>query len=119
MKGRRRTNPAVCGREAASGPDEEDPMKRLTPIAVALTLGALLAAGPRAAAQDPKPAPAVKNIDLAICLDISGSMQGLIGSARAKLWDIVNELARVKPAPNLRVALFSYGSSRYPRENGW
>ncbi len=94
-------------------------MKRFTLTAAALALGVLLTAAPRAYAQAPKPAEGVKNIDLAICLDISGSMQGLINSARARLWDVVNELARIKPAPNLRVALFSYGSSRYPRETGW
>jgi len=69
----------------------------------------------------PAPVPAAKaqNIDIAICLDISGSMNGLIDSARARLWDVVNELARIKPTPNLRVALYSYGTPRYPRETGW
>src|SRR5690349_2247214 len=89
-------------------------------LTLALAAAALLA-GPasRAAADGPKPANGAKNIDIAICLDISGSMNGLIDSARARLWDIVNELARVKPTPNLRVALYSYGTPRYPRENGW
>jgi hypothetical protein len=90
-------------------------MKRFRLTVAALALGTLLAVGVRASAQ----APAPKNIDLAICLDVSGSMQGLINSARARLWDVVNELAKIKPAPNLRVALFSYGSARYPRETGW
>jgi len=71
------------------------------------------------AADDPKPAPAVKNIDLVICLDVSNSMDGLISSAKAKLWDIVNELARIKPAPNLRVALYSYGNDGYDPKVGW
>jgi hypothetical protein len=96
-------------------------MKRLASLLTLAVAGAALLAGPapRAAADGPKPAPAAKNIDIAICLDISGSMNGLIDSARARLWDIVNELARVKPTPNLRVALYSYGTPRYPRENGW
>jgi hypothetical protein len=85
---------------------------------------ALLAANfqPRAEAQAPKPAPGAKNIDLVICLDISGSMSGLVNSARAKLWDVVNELARVKPSPNLRVALYSYGGTArngYDATLGW
>lgn len=59
------------------------------------------------------------NIDIAICLDTSGSMNGLINSAKAKLWDIVNDLAKIKPAPNLRVALYSYGNDGYDPKAGW
>jgi hypothetical protein len=96
----------------------------MKPLAGLLVLAALFTAGPapEAAADDPKPAAAPKNIDLVICLDISGSMQGLVNSARAKLWDIVNELARIKPAPNLRVALYSYGGTAqngYDKALGW
>lgn len=65
------------------------------------------------------PKPGVQNIDLAICLDTSNSMDGLIGSAKARLWDIVNDLAKVKPTPNLRVALFSYGNDSYDAKVGW
>ena len=49
-------------------------------------------------------------IDLVICLDTSGSMQGLINAARQKLWSVVSELATAKPMPDLRVALLTYGS---------
>ena len=60
-----------------------------------------------------------KAIDLVLCLDVSGSMNGLIDSAKIRLWDIVNELARMKPTPNLRVALYSYGATAYPADKGW
>jgi hypothetical protein len=74
-------------------------------------------------AQDAKPADAKpadgKAIDLVLCLDVSGSMNGLIDSAKIKLWDIVNEMARLKPTPNLRVALYSYGNQSYPADKGW
>jgi hypothetical protein len=60
-----------------------------------------------------------KAIDLVLCLDVSGSMNGLIDSAKLRLWDIVNELARLKPTPNLRVALYSYGHDTYPADKGW
>ncbi len=59
------------------------------------------------------------SIDLVICLDVSGSMNGLIDSAKIRLWDIVNELAKLKPTPNLRVGLYSYGHSNYPADKGW
>ena len=54
--------------------------------------------------------PVRRPIDLVICLDTSGSMTALIDSARAKLWDVVNELARATPIPHLRVGLLTYGS---------
>lgn len=76
-------------------------------------------------ADEPKPAkpPAAeavgKPIDLVICLDVSGSMNGLIDSAKIQLWNVVNELARIKPTPNLRVGLYAYGASRYDAKAGW
>ncbi len=52
-----------------------------------------------------------KPVDLVICLDCSGSMNGLLDSARLKMWDVVNELAKIKPTPVLRVAVYSYGGN--------
>jgi hypothetical protein len=74
---------------------------------------------PLAAADEVKPAQAGKTIELAICLDTSNSMDGLIASAKVKLWDIVNDLAKAKPTPILRVALYSYGNNGYDRNVGW
>jgi hypothetical protein len=82
-------------------------------VAAALALAPLTATAAPPAAEKPN------TIDLVICLDVSNSMDGLIDSAKLKLWDIVNELARVKPTPNLRVGLYSYGHTSYPREKGW
>ena len=58
-------------------------------------------------------------IDLALCLDTSGSMSGLIDSAKEKLWTIVNELGRASPQPTLRVALLTYGNDSLSPEDGW
>jgi len=58
-------------------------------------------------------------VELAICLDTSGSMDGLLNSARQKLWTIVNDLAKAEPTPRLRVALLSYGNDGHHAENGW
>lgn len=60
-----------------------------------------------------------KDVDLVVCLDVSGSMNGLIDSAKIRLWSIVNELAKMKPTPNLRVSLYSYGHSTYSASSGW
>jgi hypothetical protein len=84
----------------------------------ALVLTALAAAlpGPARAEAKAKPAPAV---DLVLCLDTSSSMNDLIASARAKLWDVVNDLSAVKPTPRLRVGLYSYGHKGYDAKKGW
>jgi hypothetical protein len=58
-------------------------------------------------------------VDLAICLDTSGSMNGLINAARQKLWAIVNELALAEPTPKLRVALLTFGNDGHDPEAGW
>lgn len=58
-------------------------------------------------------------IELAICLDTSGSMDGLIDAARARIWDIVSDLATATPQPKLRVALVTFGNDGHSSENGW
>jgi hypothetical protein len=53
-------------------------------------------------------------IQMAILLDTSNSMDGLIGQARSQLWKIVNEFAKAKKGgvqPDLEVALFEYGNN--------
>lgn len=67
----------------------------------------------------PAPEQAAKNIDVAILLDTSGSMEGLIESAKLKLWTIVNDLAKIQPAPTLRVALYQYGNDGLDPNGGW
>jgi len=96
---------------------------------VLLVAGIGAAAEPAAVAAEPaavEPAAAKpvkpdtqKHIDLVLCLDTSGSMRGLIESAKQKLWAVVNELATAKPRPALRVALYHYGNTGLSRESGW
>ncbi|HKB02127.1 MAG TPA: VWA domain-containing protein [Gemmataceae bacterium] len=65
------------------------------------------------------PAERAKPVDVVLCLDTSGSMDGLIDSAKIRLWALVNGLAKMQPAPALRVALYSYGNNTYDRTRGW
>jgi hypothetical protein len=58
-------------------------------------------------------------IDVAIALDTSGSMQGLIDTARLRLWEIVNDLHGAEPAPTLRVALLTFGNGKSDPKAGW
>lgn len=65
------------------------------------------------------PADQGQHVDIVICFDVSGSMEGLVNQAKIKLWDIVNEFSRVKPTPQLRVGLYSYGHNTYDPKSGW
>jgi hypothetical protein len=78
----------------------------------------VLIAGAYTHAAAPEKGPG-RPIDLVLCLDVSGSMNGLIDSAKLKLWDVVNELAKMKPTPDLRVSLYTYGHSTYDPATGW
>jgi hypothetical protein len=60
-----------------------------------------------------------RDVDLVIALDVSGSMEGLIESAKQRLWDITSELARARPVPALRVAILSYGNPAYGEQAGY
>src|SRR5438105_355675 len=94
-------------------------MSRVAQVCLALGLGVFLTAGIALAHDEPQNARAGKSIAVVICLDVSNSMDGLIASAKTKLWDIVNELAKAKPTPTLRVGLYSYGNDRYDPKIGW
>ncbi|MBN1443231.1 MAG: VWA domain-containing protein [Planctomycetes bacterium] len=88
----------------------------ITTLAAARWLSS--AESPETAAPPPKPRPLIQ---MAILLDTSGSMSGLINQARTHLWKIVNELvlaSRDGQRPDLRVALYEYGKSSIPASEG-
>lgn len=61
-------------------------------------------------------------VQVAILLDTSNSMDGLINQARSQVWKIVNELVTAEKSgskPLIEVALYEYGNSGLPRESGW
>lgn len=61
-------------------------------------------------------------IQMAILLDTSGSMSGLIDQARSELWAIVNEFIfarKLGQVPDFQVALFEYGKSSIPKDKGY
>ncbi len=63
-----------------------------------------------------------KNIKLALLLDTSNSMDGLIDQAKAQLWNLVNELAKARhegKQPKLEIALYEYGNDRLPASEGY
>ncbi|MCH9661520.1 MAG: VWA domain-containing protein [Bacteroidetes bacterium] len=61
-------------------------------------------------------------IRVALLLDTSNSMDGLIDQAKAQLWEIVNELSYAKcqnKQPNLEIALYEYGNDRLHAKEGY
>lgn len=64
-----------------------------------------------------------QTIMLALLLDTSNSMDGLIDQAKSQLWKIVNEVATAKDAdgkaPNIKIALYEYGNDGLPSSEGY
>jgi hypothetical protein len=90
-----------------------------TEVATAGTLPAFgLQASPAAISQMIEP----PRIQLAILLDTSNSMDGLIEQTRNQLWQVVNEFAAAKQdgvTPVLEIALFEYGNSGNSSKSGY
>ena len=64
---------------------------------------------------------AKNTVQLALLLDTSNSMDGLIDQAKSQLWKIVNELATTKKnnqPVELYVALYEYGKDAIPAQEG-
>jgi hypothetical protein len=63
-----------------------------------------------------------KKIKVALLLDTSNSMDGLIEQAKSQLWSIVNELAKAKcdnTKPEIKIALYEYGNDNLPSSEGY
>lgn len=87
-------------------------MKKLFSLALA---GVLLTLSPADAKPDARPAAVrtVPKVQIAILLDTSNSMDGLINQTKSQLWRIVNELSKADAdgrTPRLEVALYEYGN---------
>jgi len=68
------------------------------------------------------PVKPTKSIKVALLLDTSNSMDGLINQAKTQLWEIVNELSYAKSdneSPNLEIALYEYGNDGLEAHDGY
>src|SRR3954453_4277064 len=93
-------------------------MKHL--IAFALVLTVTFCAFSNARANEPEREKPL--IQLALLLDASNSMDGLIDQARSQLWTVVNHLAKTKKSsqtPRLEVALYEYGNQGLKQQDGF
>jgi hypothetical protein len=84
---------------------------------VLVTIFSLLGVSTHAASLEEKP-----KIQIAIALDASNSMDGLLHQAKTQLWRIVNELryaSKFGNQPTLEVALYEYGKTTLPAAEGF
>jgi von Willebrand factor type A domain len=61
-------------------------------------------------------------IQVALLLDTSNSMDGLIEQAKSRLWNIINTLSTLKyegKAPKIEIALYEYGNDGISRETNY
>src|SRR5678816_1142174 len=66
--------------------------------------------------------PNVAKIQVAILLDVSNSMDGLIEQAKTQLWNMVSVMGRAKcegQSPQIEIALYEYGSPRNEVKSGY
>ncbi len=88
------------------------------PTVIVMLLGCLASFSAALRADERESAPRPK-IQIAILLDTSSSMAGLIDQARAHLWSVVNQFIDADlggQQPLLRVALLEYGAGRLSAE---
>jgi len=88
--------------------------------------GFITAAAPAMFPYPPPPQPVAADnrprVQLAVLLDTSNSMDGLIAQAKTQLWQIVNEFIAAKQdgkAPRVEVALYEYGNAGLDQEKGF
>ncbi len=60
--------------------------------------------------EEPAPTPpeSERTTEIVFCLDATGSMSGLIGTAKEKIWDIVSEMAESNEVDNLKLGMVFY-----------
>ncbi|MGB5238856.1 MAG: VWA domain-containing protein [Flavobacteriaceae bacterium] len=62
-------------------------------------------------------------VQIALLLDTSNSMDGLINQAKAQLWDIVNEFTYARcshrKSPSIEIALYQYGNNELSSREGY
>jgi hypothetical protein len=111
---------------------------KLRTLSLFTVAGGLLAASlvmNRATPDAPTPTPVVEPpapiaatpaarpvVQIALLLDTSGSMNGLIEQAKSQLWRIVNQFGTARrdgARPRLQIALYEYGNSGLSAESGW
>ncbi len=72
--------------------------------------------------QEVAPVKSAAKIQVALLLDTSNSMDGLIDQAKSRLWNIVNTLTTLKykgGEPTIEIALYEYGNNALSEQSGY
>src|SRR5918993_4131129 len=93
-------------------------------LCVFVTMSLLLLSGElRSEDKNVATEPDEQAIMLALLLDTSNSMDGLIDQAKSQLWKIVNEVAAAKTGDgkqqNIKIALYEYGNDGLSSDEGF
>lgn len=98
-------------------------LKTIVPITALALLGSLVLSSFISTSSTKKNKPAAPKIQVAILLDVSGSMDGLIDQAKAQLWNMVNTLGKAKcdgsVTPAIEIALYEYGRTTNDARAGY
>src|SRR3954465_7497488 len=95
--------------------------KHIAVVSLCLVAGSAFILRGSATAKSP-PQPPRPAVQIAILLDTSNSMDGLIAQAKTQLWNVVNEFVRARKdgrPPAIQVALFEYGKNSLPSDEGY
>lgn len=97
-------------------------MRHLSLLLVVLSSLLISCAPEVASISKPKKEKQKAKIQVALCLDTSNSMDGLIDQAKSQLWKMVNELATTQKdgeIPDIELALYEYGNSNLSATQGY
>ena len=100
--------------------------KRFSKVFIPVMIMFILIGARKSVLSQPLPRPVPEKdqqIMIALLLDTSNSMDGLIDQAKSQLWKIVNELAIAKcrdgAKPDIKIALYEYGNDNLPSSEGY
>jgi hypothetical protein len=98
-------------------------MQKISKPLIACSLFIVLAGFKTDKTKPTAPKIAQQKIQVAILLDVSSSMDGLIDQAKAQLWNMVNTLGKVQcsnsATPQIEIALYEYGRSSNSVKDGY
>jgi von Willebrand factor type A domain len=99
-------------------------MKLITKtVAAGIVLSVFCFSTPAPKKKVPDNLPNTSKIQVAILLDVSGSMEGLIEQAKAQLWNMVTTLGKAectdKSKPQVELALYEYGRTSNDAAKGY
>ena len=96
-------------------------MKNFNALSIVLIVFLMLGSCTKANSQSGREKSGTK-IQVALLLDTSNSMDGLIDQAKSRLWDIVNTLTTLKykgKTPEIEIALYEYGNDRLSSDRNY